>query len=489
MAPARDDARVDVPELAPSSVRTERLQDVAAVTLVCRLDPAMKRRADYALVPFEVAAGTARLEVEYAYDEREGANQIDLGLVDPRGAEFSRFPGFRGWSGAVRHHVVLTEQAATPGYLPGPIEPGRWWVLLGLYKVSSEPLEVALTIRTAPSAGEVAGPRPHTTVAGKAPRPAPGRAREAPIGEPRWYRGDLHSHTSHSDAPGSLEELVGAARERGLEFLAVTDHNTTSHFPYLSGYHELALLPGEEVTSYYGHMNVWGNSKPLEFRLREASELRPVIEAAHAQGAIVSASHPTVTGVEWTFGYELPLDCLEVWHGRAGALNAVTLEMWDGMLSAGRRVTAVGGSDVHIGKPGSPVVGEPTTWIRARGLTPAALLEGLSAGRVTITAHDGPWLELQATDGTAAWGVGDSAPSARVSVRCTVERGAGCTVRVISAQQELVAAAVDADHFELELAVDLGQERLVRAELRGTGNASWQEAFPLLALTNPIWCA
>ncbi len=308
-------------------------------------------------------------------------------------------------------------------------------------------------------------------------------------GEPRWYRGDLHSHTHHSDAPGSLQELVAAARQRGLEFLAVTDHNTTSHFPYLAGHDELALLPGEEVTSYHGHMSVWGNSAPLDFRVKDASELRRVIDAAHAQGAIVSAAHPTMTGVEWTFGYELPLDCFEVWHGRAGPLNAVTLEMWDGMLSAGRRVTAVGGSDVHIGKPGSPIVGQPTTWIRAPGRTPAELLDGLRRGRVTVTTHDGPWLELRATDGSRTWEVGDSAPGAQLTVRCMVNGGAGCKLRVISAQQQLADAAVDEDDFELELRVDLGQERLVRAELIDTGNASWQEAFPLLALTNPIWCA
>lgn len=469
---------MDAPELEPSSARTERLQDATAATIACRLDADMKRRSDYALVPFEVMAGTARLEVEYAYDEHEGGNQIDLGLVDPRGAEFPSFPGFRGWSGAVRHSVVLTERAATPGYLPGPIESGRWWVLLGLYKMSSQELDLTLTIRTAPTAGEA-----------PAPGPPDGAAADVPLAEPRWYRGDLHSHTDHSDAPRSLEELVAAARQRGLEFLAVTDHNTTSHFPYLNMGDDLTLVPGEEVTSYHGHMNVWGNSAPLDFRVGEASELRAVIDAAHAQGAIVSAGHPTMTGVDWNFGYELPLDCIEVWHGRAGSLNAVTLEMWDGMLSAGRRVIAVGGSDVHIGKPGSPVVGEPTTWIRARSRSPVELLDGLRGGRVTITAHDGPWLELRATDGSRTWEVGDSAPPGPVDVRCTVKRGAGCTLRVISAQQELAAETVDEDAFELELPVDLGLERLVRAELIKRGNASCQEAFPLFAMTNPIWCA
>ncbi len=461
-----------MPEIEPSSVRAQREQELTSITLACRLTPAMKRRADYALVPFDVVPGTARLELEYFYEEQA---QIDLGLVDARGAEFPRFPGFRGWSGTARRRVVLTEHAATPGYLPGPIEPGRWWVLLGLYKVQSEGTEVTLRVRALPTPGALPATPPRPTAAPP----------ESPAAEPRWFPGDLHSHTYHSDAPGSLAALVAAARRRGLEFLAVTDHNTTSHLPYLPAQDELTLVGGEEVTTYYGHMNVWGNSAPLDFRVRDAAELRAVIDAAHAQGALVSASHPTLPGMGWSFGYELPLDCVEVWHGAAGPLNSESLAIWERLLAAGRRVIAVGGSDVHIEKPGSPLPGEPTTWIRAG--SPAGVLEALRAGRVAIAAHDGPWLELKASDGSRAWNVGDTAPPGPITASCLVERGRGSTVRVLSARRELAAATVDQDRFELELALDLSDERLVRAELK-KGNASWQEAFPLLAMTNPIWC-
>lgn len=37
--------------------------------------------------------------------------------------------------------------------------------------------------------------------------------------------GDLHLHTTESDGGASLEEMVAAARERGLQYLAVTDHS------------------------------------------------------------------------------------------------------------------------------------------------------------------------------------------------------------------------------------------------------------------------
>ncbi|WP_031516061.1 DNA polymerase/3'-5' exonuclease PolX [Desulfofalx alkaliphila] len=38
-------------------------------------------------------------------------------------------------------------------------------------------------------------------------------------------KGDLHSHTTWSDASASLEEMVAAAKNRGYEYLAVTDHS------------------------------------------------------------------------------------------------------------------------------------------------------------------------------------------------------------------------------------------------------------------------
>lgn len=37
-------------------------------------------------------------------------------------------------------------------------------------------------------------------------------------------RGDLHIHTTWSDGKASLEEMVEAARERGLSYIAITDH-------------------------------------------------------------------------------------------------------------------------------------------------------------------------------------------------------------------------------------------------------------------------
>ncbi|MGA2469489.1 MAG: DNA polymerase/3'-5' exonuclease PolX [Solirubrobacteraceae bacterium] len=43
-------------------------------------------------------------------------------------------------------------------------------------------------------------------------------------------RGDLHAHTTASDGRASIEEMALAARDRGYEYLAITDHSATHGF-------------------------------------------------------------------------------------------------------------------------------------------------------------------------------------------------------------------------------------------------------------------
>ena len=42
-----------------------------------------------------------------------------------------------------------------------------------------------------------------------------------------WYRGDLHTHTVHSDGRRRIDEMAEAATSAGLDFIVSTDHNTT----------------------------------------------------------------------------------------------------------------------------------------------------------------------------------------------------------------------------------------------------------------------
>jgi hypothetical protein len=78
----------------------------------------------------------------------------------------------------------------------------------------------------------------------RAPRPPP------PAGE---MRGAWHVHTNRSDGRGSLDEVVRAAREAGLQFIVVADHNVLA--PEDGGWRDgVLVIPATEVSAPYGHV-------------------------------------------------------------------------------------------------------------------------------------------------------------------------------------------------------------------------------------------
>jgi hypothetical protein len=107
----------------------------------------------YVHLPFEMPVGATRLDVEYQYSDRissepglEGGNTIDLGVFDEGGIDFLT-AGFRGWSGSERPAYFIAEEEAAPGYLAGRLNPGKWHVLLGLYKIGPQGCSYKVSIR------------------------------------------------------------------------------------------------------------------------------------------------------------------------------------------------------------------------------------------------------------------------------------------------------------------------------------------------------
>ncbi|MBU7003944.1 MAG: hypothetical protein HXS50_00155, partial [Theionarchaea archaeon] len=45
----------------------------------------------------------------------------------------------------------------------------------------------------------------------------------------KWFRGNIHTHTTESDGRLSPSEVSEFYRSRGYDFLCLTDHNTVSN--------------------------------------------------------------------------------------------------------------------------------------------------------------------------------------------------------------------------------------------------------------------
>jgi hypothetical protein len=178
--------------------------------------------ADWLYLPVDVPRGVREIEVIYSYDRPQvppGAkgNALDIGIFSPAGFQLGNERGFRGWSGGFRDRFTISASDATPGYLPGPIDPGRWHLILGPYTVARQGLayKIDITLRFG---------RPDAPFT---PRPAPATAKARNRGR-AWYRGDGHLHTVHSDGRRTPAELAAAARAAGLDFFVSTEHNTSS---------------------------------------------------------------------------------------------------------------------------------------------------------------------------------------------------------------------------------------------------------------------
>src|SRR6202044_332371 len=184
---------------------------------------------------------------------------LDLGCLSP--------VGFRGWSGGARDSFVITREAATPGYLPGEIEAGTWQVMIGVHRVPPGGTSYRLTAEVTSDAAALA--LPPAPPAPPVPRERPPRRDLPASAGRRWLAGDLHSHTVHSDGAQTVPELAALAAGRGLDFIAVTDHNTISHhaeLPAAARRYAITLLPGQEVTTDGGHAGARGESGRVEFR-------------------------------------------------------------------------------------------------------------------------------------------------------------------------------------------------------------------------------
>ncbi len=319
-------------------------------------------------------------------DHDPAGGTIDLGLWDPS--------GWRGYSGGARRVVALAPGRATPGYRRGPLPRGEWAVELGVHRVGVPELRVEVSVERTESdpADAPTGPPDRTSPpdrTGELPPVPRGSERRLPAEAGlTWYAGDFHAHSVHSDGTLTLDELARAAVGAGLDFLAVTDHNTISHQADLAAVglrQQICLIPGQEVTTDRGHANVYGDVGWIDFHDppdRWLAETRD-------RGGLMSINHPLADDCAWQWAMpELP-EVLEFWHvswyrdrQASGLTDTAMFALWARWRSD---AVLLGGSDLHTPESGI-TPGLPTTWVAAEAATPEAILAGVAAGRTAISA-------------------------------------------------------------------------------------------------------
>lgn len=464
-------------------------QEASSPDLVLTGDVTGAQNKTYFEVPFTVPTGTHRISVDFQYTGKEERATLDLGIADPE--------RFRGESGGNKSHFTISETDATPSYLSGAIPPGQWRLLIAVPNIRPQSVahyraEIRFNSRDE-DGGFAANPLATGT---------------------RWYRGDLHMHTAHSDGscpsqsgrkvPCPLFLSVQTAAARGLDFIAITDHNADSQNdamrelqPYFD---RVLLIPGREMTTFHGHFNIFGVTQFIDFRIAPGGlELNAVLRDALSKGGIASVNHAEAPGGEACMGcrWEPPsnlemslFSSVEVING--GQVMFSSARFWDAQLRDGHRLSAIGGSDSHNatsppGPPGS--IGWPTTVVEADELSVPAILHGIRTGRtfVDLTASHDKVVDFEADAGSSHARMGGTLHTfAREPIQVKIHTVAcmGSVVHLFLDGEEVPVSnptALDNPNAPVEDALTVGEGRhWLRVEVRKPDGA-------LLLVSSPLY--
>lgn len=185
-------------------------------------------------------------------------------------------------------------------------------------------------------------------------------------------KADLHVHTTYSkDSVISPKELVFYAKKRGLNAIAVTDHNKIEGAFKIAKETDFLIIPGIEVSSMNGHI-VGLNVKSLLPRGLSASE---TVDRIHEDGGIAISCHPFALFKGSIGKYtSSKFDAIETINASAFPFKRATDKATK--LAERLKLPKVAGTDAHYG----PVIGQAYTLIES-DLNVEAIIKAIANGK------------------------------------------------------------------------------------------------------------
>jgi predicted metal-dependent phosphoesterase TrpH len=231
----------------------------------------------------------------------------------------------------------------------------------------------------------------------------------------RFWRGNIHTHSTRSDGVLQPEEVCRRYRAEGYDFLALTDH-----FIGMYGYPIVDTVPFRTAgfTTILGaelHSGAMANGElwhilavglPADFAAPDSPDFLPkpgqetgpeIAARAVAAGAFVAIAHPQWSGLTLADARTITAaHAVEIYnHGCAtGCDRPDGAAIADLLLTEGRQLTLIATDDAHFSEPdhfGGWVM------VKAPENTPEALLAALKAG--AFYSSQGPELRDVYLDG------------------------------------------------------------------------------------------
>ncbi|UCH26525.1 MAG: CehA/McbA family metallohydrolase [Trueperaceae bacterium] len=426
---------------------------------------------------FDVPEGTTQVHVQFDYTPLHPAghqhrHQLSLMVFDPDGPRL-------GISRPGKEGAYINAVRPSPGGVPAPIKPGIWTVFVLVYRLltPSEPVDYTLQITT--TSDEISA-EPVVWQPGAVRSRGPG-----------WYRGDLHAHSIHSDGSMTIAELVRFWREREVDFMTLSDHDTISGLAEVRSLaaDDLLTLGGMEISTFLGHAVAVGVEEWFDWRTADGRQI-PVPEIAQAVidgGALFTIAHPRDEGEPWCCGCRwlhedmMPGNALavEIWNGVWAERNEEALRLFYSWLNRGHRIVATSGTDLHrrsqMEGPGRTALNV----VFAEDLTEKAIVAAVKAGRSYLSS--GPELGFTATSASGVTAmVGDRLPLEPATVEvCYDAVEAGQLLRLIVDGMPYAETPVHDVSGQLRWPLSK-PARWCTVELRHPDEG-------LFAVTNPIW--
>ncbi|MCC7353734.1 MAG: PHP domain-containing protein, partial [Anaerolineae bacterium] len=133
------------------------------------------------------------------------------------------------------------------------------------------------------------------------------------------WKVDLHCHTRHSrDSLTEPVKLLAAIRSKGLDKVAITEHNNLRGALALHALAPELVIVGEEIRTQKGELIAYFVTEEVPRGL----SLEETIARLRAQGAVISVPHPcdalrgSAIGEANLLAIIEQVDAVEIWNAR-----------------------------------------------------------------------------------------------------------------------------------------------------------------------------
>lgn len=211
----------------------------------------------------------------------------------------------------------------------------------------------------------------------------------------KWYKGNLHTHTTDSDGAKTPEEVKRLYKDLGYDFLALTDH---WHVNMQEDFEGMLVLSGVEYDwMQNGCYHIVGYGLRNASAAKKGDDPQKLIDAVKKSGGLATLAHPA-----WSL--QRPdqmamlhgVDCTEIYNSVSGypySSRPYSGTLIDIATIMGFRATLTAVDDTHFY---GDDIGRGFVYVKAREFTVDSIISAIKKGNVLAT--NGPFATWHVED-------------------------------------------------------------------------------------------